>query len=176
MAPVPPASPGTVSVQSQVATPNPTPTAAATSSPTLNDRGAIVKKIGEMAGLKLESNEWTVQFKVTMIEAGYKCPAKYAERSKNGNFIAIHMDVQTTRALGSDKFWTDQWKVIGPDGTTENDSNGNAWGCANEADSLPGMIGAGEHVKGIVVLDSRYTSGAVMLEQPGMDGGWEWGF
>lgn len=162
-------------IGSPAPSPTPTPTSAAT-----NDRGAIVKKVGEMAGMTTADGEWTAQFKVTKIETDFKCTAKYASKPKNGQFIAIHMDIQTTKALGGEnggKFWTDDWKVIGPDGTTENDSRGNSYGCVDRAEEVPAMIGPGEHVKGLVVVDTKYKSGSLFFTQISLvEGGWEWGF
>ena len=68
------------------------------------------------------------------------------------------------------------WKVIGPDGTTENDSTGNSYGCLDSAEKIPGDIGPGERLVGKIVLDSAHSSGAVALTQTLMTGGWEWSF
>lgn len=154
------------------------PTETATAAADTNERGNLVKKIGQRAGLlDEESGKQAVDFRVTKITPRFKCTAEYAQKPANGNFIAIEMDVQTTK--DADTFFVDSgtWKVIGPDGTTENSSTGNANGCVPESKALPSTIGPGEHVKGLVILDSQYRSGAVALTQVTMDGGgWEWSF
>ena len=119
-----------------------------------------------------------MEFTVTAIEPNFTCTSAHALPSKNGNFIAISMEIQTTAALRKYGFSVDSyyWKIIDPDGTTENDSIGNASFCLDASEEIPGDIGPGEHLSGKVVLDSGQTSGAVALTQMGMTGGWEWSF
>ena len=121
-------------------------------------------------------------FKVTKIEPNFKCTDKYAGASENGNFIAITMDITTSKDLadspGKSLFVTpSDFKVIGPDGTTENNSSsGASYMCLPTKQAVPSDIGPGEHVVGIIVLDSEYKSGGLAFTQPFMDGGWEWSF
>lgn len=152
-----------------------TPTPAA---PSRNARGNLVKEIGQLAGSESDTGERLVDFKVTAIEPNFTCTGEFAQESKNGNFIAISMEIQTSEALERYQFFVDEyhWKVIGPDGTTENDSTGNAWMCLEASEKVSSDIGPGERLVGKVVLDSKHTSGALVLTQPGMGGGWEWSF
>jgi hypothetical protein len=81
---------------------------------------------------------------VTKIQSGFKCTSSDAEKSEHGQFVAIWMDITTTKAVNFDSddandvsyFNTDDWQVIGPDGTTENDSDGNSDYCAKESETL----------------------------------------
>jgi len=169
-------------------TPNP-PAPAATSAaapstptPSTNARGNLAKKVGEIASITGTDGKTLVTFTVTKIEPNFKCTDKYASASENGNFIAITMDITTSKDLASSDVRNlymsgSSFKVIGPDGTTENDSSTAAtYSCISSKQEVPGMIGPGEHVVGMVVLDSQYKSGGLALTQPFMDGGWEWSF
>jgi hypothetical protein len=171
------------------ATPTPEPT---TEEPTQdgkygpsqsNERGNLVKTLGQLAGVGSETDPdvITAEFTVTAIEPNFTCTSEYAEPSMYGNYIAITLDVQTTAAL-ADQSWPVfnvseyDFKVISPEGTRENDSSGNAYMCLNEAERLPSEIGPGEHVTGKIVLDSAHTSGSIVFAPAAVQGGWEWGF
>lgn len=160
-----------------ITTPTPTP-------PVTSERGHAVKKVGDQAVLLDGHGEVAARFTVTKIQPGFKCTADYAEKPANGQYVGIWMDVTTTKAVdfGSDDaavvpyFNTVDWQVIGPDGTTENDSQGNALGCARDADALPAQLGPGKHVKGVVVVDTKYKHGHLALVQDFAETGWEWDF
>lgn len=189
LAPVPPA-PATDSTPSAAESsaieseePDATPTASAAETPqaaATNARGNLVKGLGEEAGVvDFESGELIVSFKVTGIEPNFTCTSEYAEESANGNFIAISLDVTTSAAFGADNYFSVSeyaWKVISPEGTTENDSTGNGYMCLNSSEQIPSDFGPGEHAVGKVVLDSQHAAGALVLEQPTMAGGWEWSY
>lgn len=148
-----------------------------------SERGNLVKELGQVAGVQSDTGETLMQFSITDIETDFQCNSEYADPPENGNFIAITMDIQTTAALAQldypyYSFSAYDFKVIGPDGTRENDSTGTAMWCLNDSDALPTEIGPGEHVVGKVVLDSKYTAGAIVLSPSWMWGGgaWEWVF
>ena len=122
-----------------------------------------------------------MRFKVTKIQKGFRCTSGFSEKSKNGRYVGVWMEVWTTKAVGSDDdsqppyFNTDAWHVVGPDRVEENDSNGNGSTCARERDALPTQIEGAKHVKGVVVLDTKYASGKLRLSQDYMDGGgWQY--
>ena len=165
--------------------PAPAPTSAtapSTPTPSTNARGNLSKKVGEVASIRGADGKTWVTFQVTKIEPNFKCTDQYASASENGNFIAITMDITTSKDLAdspSKNLYVSgsAFKVIGPDGTTENDSSsGASYGCIPSKQAVSGTIGPGEHVVGIVVLDSQYKSGGLAFTQPFMDGGWEWSF
>ncbi len=172
------------------ATPVPPPSAeqktesadAPTPKASLNDRGNVVKKVGELAYLSDEDGNTVAKITLKKIQVDPKCTGEFIEKPKNGHFIALTLDVQTTKELANgpvSNIVVDQiaWKVISPDGTTENDTIGNGTSCMAEKDSAPGTVGPGEHVKGLVVLDSANTSGGLVLQSNLYTGtGWEWGF
>lgn len=154
------------------------------STPSTNVRGNIPKLLGEEAQLVDGNGNLAVTFKVTKIEAGFKCNSGYADRSENGHYVAVWMEISTTKAVDFDSsdanvvpyFNPGDWHVIAPDGTTENDSSGNGYSCARDSVSLPSQLGPGKKVKGVVVLDTKYKRGHLALIQDYMDSGWEWKF
>lgn len=147
-----------------------------------NDRGNLVKTVGQLAGVMNEAGETLVDFKITAIEPNYACTGEYADAPQHGQYIAITFDITTTAALAAESY--PSWyiseyeiKVIGPDGTRENDSIGNGYMCLNQADKLPSDIGPGEHVVGKLVLDSAYPTGSLVVDMgTGSGSGWEWGY
>lgn len=147
-----------------------------------NERGNVVKKLGETAYLETADGATLAKFKITKIQVDPKCTGAAVDKPQNGHYIAVTMDIQTTAALAEadDPAFSVMpafWKVISPEGVTENDSDGNAYSCMAEKDLLPGRVGPGEHVKGIVVLDSAHTSGGLVLLFDLFESrGWEWGF
>ena len=175
LSPIPPAAaPSTASAS---ATPSASP------SIQRNARGNIIKAPGQAAGLIDNTTGqpiWTLT--LVSIKANFKCTDKYASASENGNFIAVLIDITTgpVPSEASLKVATPDmltYKVIGSDGTTENDSqSGASYGCVSSKDSLPNTIGWGEHVKGYVLLDSQYSSGAIVIQHMLMEGGWEYSF
>lgn len=157
----------------------PTPTPRVTS-----ERGHAVKRVGDQAVLVDGNGEVAARFTVTKIEPGFKCTGEGAERPANGQFVGVWMDVTTTGVVDVDSddpgvvpyFNTADWQVVGGDGVTENDSVGNGLGCARDRDALPAQLGAGEHVKGVVVLDVAARHGRLVLVQDFAGVGWEWEF
>ena len=171
--------PGTQTA-STPADPTPEPTA---DSPTPSDSGNITKKVGQWAELQDEAGTTMVRFLVTKITVDYKCPGQYAEKSKHGRYIAVWMDIYTSRdvkltadAVPYFNVWPPDMRIIGADGTEQNDAEGNALSCARDDDRLPGQLQGKRHVKGVVVLDSKYKHGTIALVQDYMDAGWEWAF
>lgn len=148
----------------------------------VSERGNLVKKVGQLAGMNAGNPDDVIaEFKTTAIETDVKCTAEFAQPAQNGHYIAITMEVQTTPKLAEQSiskalyFTPGDFKVIGPDGTRENDSLGNSFGCLPDAELLPGEIGPGETASGKIVLDSAYTEG-VLVFSPMLDSGWEWEF
>lgn len=192
LAPVPPApatdstpsvteSSTTTESEEPVAVPSPSPTAAATSqTAATNARGNLVKSIGQEAGVvDFDSGAQVVSFKVTDIEPNFTCTGRFADESANGNFIAISLEVTTSSDFGPDNYFSVSefdWKVISPEGTTENSSVGNGTMCLDPSEQIPLDFGPGEHAVGKVVLDSQHPAGALVLAQSNMSGGWEWSY
>ncbi|MFJ6415885.1 hypothetical protein [Paeniglutamicibacter sp. NPDC091659] len=157
---------------------------AALPSPTrnTNERGQLVKKLGETGGIPGEDGELDLKFAVTKFEF-VKC-SKYAG-DLNGRALAAHVEVETTGdyegpldvngAPGFIGFGAYYWRGYEPDGTRMNDLNSTAiQNCfESKAKLLPDYIGKGEKAKGMVLIDVTTKSGEVAFDPYG-DGGWVW--
>lgn len=167
-------------------TPEPTDTTEATTTTSTpgqkSPRGNIIKAIGEAAGVTNEAGETVWTFVVTNIEVGFKCNSGIADPPKNGHYVAIHIESETTAALADDPydttvtFFASEFTVFDSDGKRENDSEGNAHWCVSSDMQMPGIIGPAEKAEGVVVLDTSHDTGTIVF-QPGAlggAGGWEW--
>lgn len=163
-------------------TPNPTPTETEDKSA----RGNLIKVIGEPAGVTSEpgGGEQLLSLVVEDIEVDVTCSAEYAQPPKNGNFVAVTLDVTTggeptfsENLYGPVSFDAQSWKVIGPNGTTLNTvASGPAYGCLSQEEQLPQAIGPAEKVTGKIVFDIPVTSGTLIYTLPSSNTGWEWEF
>lgn len=153
--------------------------------PSTNARGNLVKKVGQLAGLSFPNSEDKMEmtFKVTSITPNFKCDAQFAQTPKNGHTVAIGIDetLAPKAVMGEgggplDAGWF-SWnaKIIKRDGTTENGTQLMS-GCAKDSESLPMQVGPGEHAKGLLVVDTSQTKGAVVLSLIFMQNGWEYSF
>lgn len=148
-----------------------------------SSRGNLIKQVGEKAGVTNEGGEPIWEFTFTKIEPNFSCTHEYSEPPANGNFIAIHVDSQTFPALGEEEWFSTvdfnpyAFTIFSPDGQRENDSQGNAYACLSESESVPYDIGPAERISGVVVLDSQHDSGTVVFKPSILEGGgWEWDF
>ena len=149
-----------------------------------NERGELIKEIGEIAGMPGQDGELDLEFTVTGFEF-VKC-SKYAPKL-NGHALAAHVEVNTSSDFegpvsinGSDgqiAFDAHYWRGYEPDGTRMNDISGDAiLNCfESKAKLLPSGIRKGEKAKGLVLLDVTTKSGEVVFDPYG-DGGWVWKF
>lgn len=148
----------------------------------VSERGNLSKELGQLAAMAHpENGKPLVEFTVTKIETGFTCTTDWAEPSMNGDFIAVSMEFQTTPELAdwdSSGLWLSHhdFKIIGPDGTRENDPVGNGIYCITDGEEVPDSIGPSETVKGMFVFDSQYTEGALVFQPSGAESGWEWIF
>lgn len=181
--PAPQAAP-TVSVPpAATETPSPTPTPTAT--PNRNDRGQMIKEIGETAGWKgdKDASTPTMTFKVTSIQP-IACDTPYGI-SPTGSMIAINVEVATTSAFvgplivngqeGLISFDSHYWKGYAANGTRMNavDSSATSNCLTDRSKLLPSDIGKGEQLNGLVLLDVTSPSGEVAFDPYGT-GGWVW--
>lgn len=151
----------------------------------VSDRGNLTKKVGQPGGIVDESTGATlVEFRLTDIETDFECNSRWAEKSENGQFLALTFEVETFKELADDE-WVNTFSmseydftIYDTDGTRENDSRGNAWMCLDDKDRLPSEIGPGEKATGRIVLDTAVREGFVAYSTYGVDGaqGWEWAF
>ncbi|GLY68786.1 hypothetical protein [Amycolatopsis taiwanensis] len=181
---------------SQAAAPNrqgppalPTISSSPSTSPTvpLNARRNVEKQIGETTGWGVDAKHQDVQFSVTKITVDGKCTEPYAEKPQNGHLIFVDMSISTSptmdRTYASAVLNPYNFSIIGPDGVTESGqslTSTSTYGCLASSKQIPGTLSPGQKYVGTFVLDSRSTSGALVLApQNGFDNGgngWEWKF
>lgn len=171
----------------------PSSTSAATSSseapasgPARSARGNIIKQLGEKGGLcKPDVSECTedllvLTFTVDSITVGIECTSGFASPPENGNYIGIALRVATSADYPSDWFTTftaSDFQIIGPDGLTITDVQGQAFSCLGDNGFTYQPLGPGQQYAGTVVLDAPVTSGVLVYKPPAFGGaGWEWQF
>lgn len=145
-----------------------------------SSRGHLVKEIGEPAGiLDLDTEESVVEFTLTEVEQNYQCTSTIADAPANGQYIALHFDVETMPGL-TDSFSITDWEItlFDTEGMRENDSSGNAMWCADASQTLPTSMGPGQRASGVVVLDTALDTGVIVYEPMFSltPLGWEWSF
>jgi len=164
----------TVGPDEPVSSPTGTPT------PTTDAEGYVLKNVGDMASMIGQDGTTYVRFRVTKIVPGFKCTAEGSDKPENGHYVGIWMEIWTDKAVGGDDVGSvdpTDWSVTGPTGITENDSSGNGYSCARDADALQDDISGAKHVRGVVVLDSKYTSGSLVFRAGLEDsGGFKYSF
>ncbi|WP_372710988.1 hypothetical protein [Arthrobacter rhombi] len=150
---------------------------------TTDERGQLVKKVGQSAGIGDSADDRSLEFTVTGFEF-VKCTNAYAGKL-NGRALAVHIEVQTSAdfegplevdgASGKISFGAEYWNGYQPDGTRMNDLNSDTiQNCMNSRGALlPEYIGKGEKAKGTVLLDVTSKSGEVAFVPYG-EGGWVW--
>lgn len=151
--------------------------------PETNARGNLVKEIGETAGLTDEATgEWTLDFKVTDIETGFKCTSDFYEAPANGQYVALWFEVNTTEAwdsemMGDFNMNPHEFEVFDENNMRLNDAVGNAYLCLSDADQLPSAMGPAQSANGAIVLDVPKGAGVVAYRPVYlMGGGWEWAY
>lgn len=160
-----------------------TPSAAPTpSGPALNDRGQIIKKVGQVGGWMKEAGEsYDLAFKVTSIkpiDCGDQAP------KPTGMTIAVALEVETSPEFegpltidgqpGFISFDSHNWKGYAANGMRMNDvATEVTINChAHEAEELPFEIGKAEKAEGIIVLDVTTPTGEIVYEMG--DAAWVW--
>lgn len=145
----------------------------------ISDRGNLIKEVGQLAGtVNDETGETTTEFRVDSIVVDYDCPG--GPPPENGHYLTVEISLETFPALadGGDDIFLDAgaFTIIAPDGTRENDSLGLGYECESDATRMPVRIGPAEKATGIVVLDTQYDEGFLVLDgfALGSPGGWEW--
>jgi hypothetical protein len=154
--------------------------------PRTSPRGAVPKKIGETAGLCVNEacSDSALEFTVDRIQVDPPCTEPYAPPPDNGHYIALSMTINTTDEFTEDMDYTVDFspfsfEAVGPDGVTEaSDPGYGVYACLDGADFLPlGGLAPSSRYVGVVVLDSKYETGVIVLRMPANPAsGWEWNF
>ncbi len=147
-----------------------------------NERGFVVKKLGEMAcfGGAGKNCQGGVSFAIDKVDVDPKC-AEFGSPPANGHTLLLHLRVAT----GNDPAVVDRaagiinpfsFVEIGKDGVTRESSIGM---CADPStNKLPGTYGPNQKYTGVMDLEVPKGSGTIALQLIGgeEDGqrGWEW--
>lgn len=147
--------------------------------PELNERGNLVKEIGQLAGTTTSSGQVSSVFSIDDIVVDYECSE--GDAPANGHYLGIKLSIETFPPLADSGYGAlnlsgGDFAVIGPDGTRENDPVGNSYTCINSSGQVPTDIGPSEKVMGVILLDTQYTEGTLILNGDGLgtDAAWEW--
>lgn len=158
--------------------------AEASSSPTgppTNNRGNIVKALGEEGAVMAEDGTPLFTFAIDSITPDATCTEEYSSyESENGNLTAVDMRVSTAPAsleeLGYLTVSPGDFSFIGSDGLTFTNVDTIAtYGCISDSEKFPSdALNPGSQYAGTVLLDLPETSG-ILIYQPSSvySGGWE---
>ncbi|MFC7403288.1 hypothetical protein [Citricoccus sp. GCM10030269] len=166
-----------------------TPTSSPSPTRNENDRGDLIKEVGEVAGMANPEDPEApniVQFKVTDIKPG-ACTNEYADGPATGNhFLQVDLEVETKKEMregfeqigaspASLLFQTD-WHGFDSNGTTMNSiDSGATQMCLDESEQIPYEIGPAEKALGSVILEVSDTKGEIAHRPWFMGGGgWTW--
>ncbi|GAA1128558.1 hypothetical protein [Citricoccus alkalitolerans] len=165
--------------------------ASASPSPTRNenDRGDLIKAVGEVAGMENPNDPDApniFQFKITGINPGV-CTSTYSDAPADGNyFLQVDLEVETTKemrevfeesgASPASLMFHNDWHGFASNGTRMNSiDSGATQMCLDESGQIPYQIGSAEKALGSVILEVSDTKGEIAHRPWFMDGtGWTW--
>lgn len=161
------------------------PTEEVSNEPVRSDRGNIVKTLGQEGGFFGPNDPdgtgpLVLSFTVDSITPDVECNSGFASPPDNGHFIGIDLRVSTSADYPADEYLTTftaaDFSVVGPDGLTVSDVQGQAFSCLGENEFTYDPMGPGQQYAGTVVIDSPATSGVLVYKPGGEPTGWEWPF
>lgn len=144
--------------------------------------GHLRKEFGEPAGLTLAGSA-TAYFELTVVDVTVvtDCPARGVDVApEHGYFVLVDVAASMSAEVAAlvpgeaDPFMpvtADAFSIAGENLHTLTDSS---WACFEAEDLAPPFVGAGETVRGLVVLDSPVAAGTLVYAPAGT--GWEWKF
>lgn len=150
---------------------------------THDERGTLLKKVGQWAGLRDdEDNVTDAVFRVTKIETDLRCTGENAAESINGQFIGLEFEVETSPQLGETgsratfNLHPEQFTAVLADGRIEGRLLGEGRTCLPREVYLPDAVTAGVSVTGMVVVDAPEETQSVVLQGLPFRSmrGWEW--
>jgi hypothetical protein len=156
--------------------------AATTSGPKTNQRGNIVKTLGEEGGLTSEDGRTLYTFAIDSISPDVPCTEEYSSYDpENGHITAVQMRL-ATQAFTPDDFSyltvsSSDFSFIGSDGLTFTNVDTMAtYGCIADSKKFPSSdLQPGSQYAGIVLLDLPEASGTLIYRPSSVynGGGWE---
>jgi hypothetical protein len=158
--------------------------AAKSSGPKTNERGNIVKTLGEEGGVISEDGTSLYTFAFDSIAPDVPCTDEYSTYDpENGHLVAVQMRVATAAVnadeLGYLTVGAHDFKFIGSDGLTFTNVDTIAtYGCISDSLKFPSdQLRPGSQYAGVVLLDLPATSGTLIYQPSSLsEGGWEISF
>lgn len=147
----------------------------------LNDRGNLEENVGEESIFQGDSGEDYAAMKAEEIQTDFQCTGSGAQKSINGQFVAISFSVVAQPELAASG-WpalymsAREFKAWDADGEAVSDPVGNSAGCVDDADLLPSPVEPGDDLNGLIILDVPEGGGSAAFTVGGFEGsyGWEW--
>ena len=170
---------------SATSTSDATPTDNSDSGTDRSERGNIVKRVGQPAGVSDpdDPDDVLVNFTVKDIRMDAPCSGSFPDKPENGHFVTVDIAAETGSAatfkkldyIGDFTFSSGLWKFITPQGTTVNSiATGPSFTCLDEKEQLPVTLGPAEKATGKIVLDVPTTEGTLIFSDLLAEEGWEW--
>jgi len=158
---------------------------ASTDEPETNDRGNIVKALGEEGGTTTPDGDPVMTFAVDAITPDIACTEEYAPEPENGHLTAIQFRVATKPGvtpedLGYASINAYNFKFIGSDGLTFSNVDTIAtYGCLDRGAMFPSdQLRPGSQYAGTILLDLPEPSGTIVYAPSFLSNisGWEWNY
>lgn len=166
--------------------PDKTTAEASTSNPAippraLNANGNIEAKVGAPSIFRNDTGKDYAELEAQELYVDFQCPAKTAQPSINGQFIAIRFSVAAQPEMANSG-WphfamsAKDFRAWDRNGEPVPDPVGSSADCVNKSELLPSPIDPGSSADGLIILDVPQGSGSASYVLGGFEGayGWEW--
>lgn len=160
-----------------------TPVTALDAEAPLNERGNIVKAVGEPAAIRRSADPAAptiLTFTVEDLVINPECDSGFEQAPATANYLGVRLRVETTtdydaRELRS--FSEFDFAILDASGAPLGDVIGNGQLCFGEEDELSHRrMGPGQLYEGWIVLDMPIREGTLVYSPPDQPNGWEWQF
>lgn len=149
--------------------------------PSTNQRGNIVKTLGEEGGVTAEDGTFLYTFAFDSITPDVPCTEEYASDPENGHLTAVKLRLSTGAVtpdqLGYLSVSGYDFKFIGSDGLTfTNVSTAATYSCLDQSALFPSaQLSPGSQYAGVVLLDLPEAAGTLIYQPSYLSagGGWE---
>lgn len=157
------------------------------SGPVLNERGNIVKALGEEGGFTPAqgSTDRFLTFAVDAVTPDVPCTGDYPQAPENGHLVRVDLRASTSASatptdLAGISFYAANWQFIGSDGVTVSGqtlATVGAFSCLPTSEQFTtDPLAPASQYRGAVVIDAPEAHGTLVYRPAFMQGGWEWTF
>ncbi len=153
----------------------PRPTTTAAAGPDLNERGMIVKALGQEAGFGANDTS-SVTFTIDKVTVDPPCD-EFGIRPDSGHTLLLEVRVATGADADAASYMSGilnpfSFSEIGKDGVTRNAQAGS---CTDYTKALPSEFGVNQKYAGTIEIVVPEASGILALQEDLRNGGgWEW--